>query len=78
MRRDGDDGVTILTLNRPAARNSLSLQMLETMENVLAEIGEDASVRCVVLAASGPVFCAGHDLRELTAHRADADGGRGF
>ncbi len=78
LRRDGGDGVTVLTLNRPGARNSLSLQMLETMENLLAAIGEDASVRCVVLAANGPVFCAGHDLRELTAHRADADGGRGF
>ena len=78
LREDGAAGVTVLTLNRPAARNSLSLQMLETLENALAAIGEDASVRCVVLAANGPAFCAGHDLREITAHRADADGGRGF
>jgi len=78
LREDGADGVTVLTLNRPAARNSLSLQMLETMETALAAIGEDARVRCVVLAAAGPVFCAGHDLKEITAHRADPDGGRGF
>src|SRR5690242_18428586 len=78
LREDGAAGVTVLTLNRPAARNSLSLQMLETLENALAAIGEDASVRCVVLAANGPAFCAGHDMREITAHRADADGGRGF
>lgn len=78
LRADGADGVTVLTLNRPAARNSLSLQMLETLENALAAIGEDASVRCVVLAANGPVFCAGHDLKEITARRADPDGGRGF
>ena len=78
LREDGADGVTILTLNRPAARNSLSLQMLETLENALAAIGEDQRVRCVVLAAKGPAFCAGHDLREITAHRGDADGGRGF
>jgi enoyl-CoA hydratase/carnithine racemase len=78
LREDGAGGVTVLTLNRPGARNSLSLQMLETLENALAAIGEDASVRCVVLAANGPAFCAGHDLREITAHRADADGGRGF
>lgn len=78
LRQDGPDGVTVLTLNRPAARNSLSLQMLETLENALAAIGEDARVRCLVLAASGPVFCAGHDLKEITAHRADADGGRAF
>ncbi|WP_232478709.1 enoyl-CoA hydratase [Roseomonas rosulenta] len=78
LREDGADGVCVLTLNRPAARNSLSLQMLETMENALAAIGEDGRVRCVVLAAAGPVYCAGHDLKEITAHRADADGGRGF
>lgn len=78
LREDGADGVAILTLNRPAARNSLSLQMLEALENTLAVIEEDRSVRCVVLAAAGTVFCAGHDLREITAHRADADGGRAF
>lgn len=78
LREDGEDGVTVLTLNRPVARNALSLQMLEALENALAGIGENRRVRCVVLAAAGPVFCAGHDLREMTAHRADADGGRGF
>jgi enoyl-CoA hydratase/carnithine racemase len=78
LREDGADGVSVLTLNRPAARNSLSLQMLETLEEALALISEDARVRCVVLAAAGPVFCAGHDLKEITARRADADGGRGF
>jgi enoyl-CoA hydratase/carnithine racemase len=78
LREDGADGVSVLTLNRPAARNSLSLAMLETLEAALAVIGEDARVRCVVLAAAGPVFCAGHDLKEITAHRTDADGGRGF
>jgi enoyl-CoA hydratase/carnithine racemase len=78
LREDTPEGVTVLTLNRPAARNSLSLQMLETLETALAGIGEDARVRCLVLAANGPVFSAGHDLKEITAHRADPDGGRGF
>ncbi|BDG74926.1 enoyl-CoA hydratase [Roseomonas fluvialis] len=78
LREDGADGVSVVTLNRPAARNSLSLRMLETLEEALAQIGRDVRVRCVVLAAAGPVFCAGHDLKEITAHRADADGGRGF
>ena len=78
LRGDHADGVTVLTLNRPASRNSLSLQMLETLEVTLAGIGEDASRRCVVLAAAGPVFSAGHDLREIIAHRADPDHGRGF
>lgn len=78
LRDDRADGVTVLTLNRPESRNSLSLAMLQTLEEACATIGEDASVRCVVLAAAGPVFCAGHDLREIKAHRADPDHGRGF
>lgn len=78
LRDDHAGGITVLTLNRPASRNSLSLPMLETLENALAVISEDASVRCVVLAAAGPVFCAGHDLREINAHRTDPDHGRGF
>jgi enoyl-CoA hydratase/carnithine racemase len=78
LREDHANGVTVLTLNRPASRNSLSLQMLETLEVALAGLGEDASRRCVVLAAAGTVFSAGHDLREIIAHRADPDQGRGF
>lgn len=71
-------GVARLVLNRPEARNSLSFAMLGALADAFARIAEDVSVRVVVLAAAGPVFCAGHDLREITAHRADPDGGRGF
>lgn len=70
-----DDGVAQITLDRPAARNALSLAMLEALSEAL-RAAEDA--RCIVLAAHGPAFCAGHDLRELTAARADTDGGRGL
>ena len=69
------DGVAIITLHRPAARNALSLAMLEALRDAL-DAAQDA--RCIVLAAHGPAFCAGHDLRELTAARSDADGGRAF
>ena len=71
-------GVATLTLNRPATRNALSFAMLGALSDALAQIAGDDSVRVVILAAEGPVFCAGHDLREITAHRADPDGGRGF
>jgi enoyl-CoA hydratase/carnithine racemase len=71
-------GVARLTLNRPAARNSLSRAMLAALAMELEAIAADQAVRVVVLAAAGPAFCAGHDLREITAHRADADGGAGF
>ena len=71
-------GITLLTLNRPETRNSLSAAMLSALGEALMAIAKDASVRAVVIAANGPVFCAGHDLKELTAHRGDADGGRAY
>ncbi|WP_206933593.1 enoyl-CoA hydratase [Roseococcus thiosulfatophilus] len=70
-----NDGVALLVLDRPAARNALSLAMLEALE---AALREAEGARCVVLAANGPAFCAGHDLRELTAARGSADGGHEF
>jgi len=71
-------GVAVLTLNRPGQRNTLSEAMLAGFSECLAAIAEDETVRAVVIAANGSVFCAGHDLKELTAHRSDADGGRGY
>jgi len=70
--------IAILTLNRPDARNSLSEVMLATLAAKLDAVAADRAVRAVVLAANGPAFCAGHDLKELTARRSDADGGRAF
>lgn len=78
LREDSAEGVTTLTLNRPGSRNSLSLAVLEGLEAALAAVARDDRVRVLVLAANGPVYSAGHDLREITAHRADADGGRAF
>jgi enoyl-CoA hydratase/carnithine racemase len=78
LRSDTANGVTTLTLNRPDARNALSFAMLGALEEALAQVAGDPRVRVVILAAEGPVFSAGHDLREITARRADADGGRGF
>ena len=71
--RDGD--IAVLTLNRPAARNSLSESLIVALSTALTDIAGDRAVRAVVLAANGPAFCAGHDLKELTARRTDADRG---
>jgi enoyl-CoA hydratase/carnithine racemase len=76
-RHRSETGVEWLVLNRPAARNALSLEMLTALEAALAEIAA-SDTRCVILAAEGPVFSSGHDLKEMRAHRADTDGGRGF
>jgi Enoyl-CoA hydratase/carnithine racemase len=67
LLREDDDGVATLTLNRPQARNSLSRGMLDTLLQVLQAVAADESVRVVILAANGPAFCAGHDLKELRA-----------
>ncbi|MDX2224456.1 MAG: enoyl-CoA hydratase [Rhodospirillaceae bacterium] len=64
LRRD-DGGVRTLTLNRPGARNALSEGMIAALTAELAEIARTPAVRVVVLAAAGPAFCAGHDLKEL-------------
>jgi enoyl-CoA hydratase/carnithine racemase len=76
--REDKGGVAILTLNRPAARNSLSEAMLKALSDALAAIAHERAVRVVILAANGPAFCAGHDLKEIDAHRKDADRGRAY
>jgi enoyl-CoA hydratase/carnithine racemase len=70
--------IAVLVLNRPQARNSLSEALLAELSAAFADIAHDKTVRAVVLAANGPAFCAGHDLKELTARRSDADGGRSY
>lgn len=74
--RVGD--VAVLTLNRPDARNSLSEGLIAELQAALDEFRDDAQARAVVIAASGSAFSAGHDLKELTARRSDADRGRAF
>jgi enoyl-CoA hydratase/carnithine racemase len=71
-------GVLVLTLDHPQSRNSLSSALLAVLQDAIAAAAKNAEARVVVIAARGPVFCAGHDLKELDAHRADTDGGRAF
>jgi enoyl-CoA hydratase/carnithine racemase len=70
--------IAVLTLNRPAARNSLSEGMIAELHAALNDIHDDAAVRAVVIAANGTAYSAGHDMKELTARRADADRGRAY
>ena len=78
LLRETLDGVAVLTLNRPGARNSLSERLIAELHAALLQIEGDASVRALVIAANGPAFSAGHDMKELTARRRDADRGRGY
>ncbi|MEA2918781.1 MAG: hypothetical protein QOJ15_10862 [Bradyrhizobium sp.] len=70
--------ISVLTLNRPAARNSLSEGMIAELHAALNDIHDDVAVRAVVIAANGTAYSAGHDMKELTARRADADRGRAY
>jgi enoyl-CoA hydratase/carnithine racemase len=78
LLRENRGGIAILTLNRPQARNSLSEAMLDALSDAFSQLAHDRSVRVVVLAAEGPAFSAGHDLKELNAHRSDEDRGRAY
>jgi enoyl-CoA hydratase/carnithine racemase len=78
LLREDAGGIAILTLDRPATRNSLSEAMLAALTAAFADIAADTRIRAVVLAANGPAFSAGHDLKEFTARRSDPDGGRAY
>ncbi len=70
--------VAVLTLDAPATRNALSEAMIDALHAELNEIRDDKSIRAVVIAAKGPAYSSGHDLKELTARRTDADRGRAY
>src|SRR6266436_5733341 len=70
--------IAVLTLNRPTARNSLSEGLIAALHGALQDIHDDKSVRAVVITANGLAFSAGHDMKELTARRSDADRGRAY
>jgi enoyl-CoA hydratase/carnithine racemase len=78
LLRETVGSIAVLTLNRSEARNSLSEGLIADLHAALRNIHDDDSVRAVVIAANGPAFSAGHDMKELTARRSDADRGRAY
>jgi enoyl-CoA hydratase/carnithine racemase len=78
LLREQVGSIAVLTLNRPGARNSLSEGMIAELHGALKHIRDDRNVRGVVIAANGPAFSAGHDMKELTARRSDPDRGRAY
>jgi len=71
-------GVLRLTLNDNGRRNALSEAMLKRLGGIMSSSAKDPNVRVVVLAANGPAFCAGHDLKEMTAGREAEDNGKAY
>jgi enoyl-CoA hydratase/carnithine racemase len=76
--RENDNGVVTLTLSTPQSLNALSVAMIEALIAELEAIAGDDWSRVVVLAGVGPALSAGHDLKEMQAHRNDCDRGRGY
>ena len=73
-----DNGVAKVSLNRPKSINALSEEMLSALQSCFNGIRQDRSIKAVILRSSGNNFCAGHNLKEMTARRSDADGGKAY
>lgn len=78
LREQVGTGILCLTLNDVGRRNALSEAMMKALGDAVTAAGSDPATRAVILAANGPAFCAGHDLKELTAGRASPDGGKAY
>jgi enoyl-CoA hydratase/carnithine racemase len=78
LLRENIAGIAVLTMDRPQTRNTLTEAMLHALAEEFAAMTQDRAVRVVVLTANGPAFSGGHDLKEMTARRADPDRGRGY
>ncbi|MCX7324476.1 MAG: enoyl-CoA hydratase [Hyphomicrobiales bacterium] len=76
--RADSNGIVTLTLNRAAQRNPLSEGMLAALTAELSNLAGDRTIKAVIITAEGPVFSAGHDLKEMTARRSDPDRGRAY
>lgn len=72
------DGIVVLTLSSPRGPVTLSEAMLRALQSKFDRLGADHDVHAIVLRSTGPAFCAGHDLKEMTTHRSDGDGGRAY
>ena len=78
LQRQQFQGILRLTLNDPLTRNSLSDAMLAALAVALDEARQNDQVRVVVIAAEGPAFCSGHNLKEITSRRQDEDQGKAY
>ncbi len=76
--RETVGSIAVLTLDSPKTRNALSEAMIAALHEAIDATRDDKSIRAVVIAAKGPAYSSGHDLKELTARRSDADKGRAY
>ena len=72
------DNILRITLNNPSAQNTLSLEMIRQLTTVFTNANTNSNIKVIILASSGNVFCAGHNLKEINNHRSDSDNGLAF
>lgn len=78
LERNDTGAVAHLRLNAPERLNALSDEMLAALSEQLTALKDDASIRAVILSGAGKAFCAGHDLKQMTAGRQAEDGGKAY
>ncbi len=78
LERDDKNAIAHLQMNAPDRLNALSDEMLAALQQQIDALKEDRSIKAVILSGAGKAFCAGHDIRQMTAGRAADDGGRAY
>ncbi len=78
LLREDHGPITVLTMNRGDARNALSEELVAALREQFEHLSRSRSIKAIIIAANGPAFCAGHDMRELESHRQDDDGGKNY
>ena len=78
LERHDTDAVCHLHMNAPDRLNALSEEMLAALQEQIDALHDDRSVRVVVISGAGKAFCAGHDLKQMTAGRQSEDGGKAY
>lgn len=78
LERNDTNGVAHLKLNVPEKLNALSDEMLAALQEQFDSLQNDASIRAIILSGEGKAFCAGHDLKQMTAGRQSEDGGKAY
>ncbi len=78
LLRQDQNAVATLTMNAPQKLNALSEEMLTAMQYQFDALADDSNIRAVILRGAGKAFCAGHDLKQMTAARQAKDGGKKY
>ena len=78
LERHDTNSIAHLKMNAPEKLNALSEEMLSALQSQFDSLQNDRQIRAVILSGSGKAFCAGHDLKEMTAGRQAEDGGKAY